>query len=209
MLSHNIDLNPAQNKQNLRQQLINARQSLPSHLCQQKSEAICHCLSEWEPIHAAQVILAFISLRQEPDLSYLWQVFPHKTWGLPRCQGKELAWYQVNPLNLFQETEVGAYGISEPLTDLPPVDLAKVDIVLVPSVACDRRGYRLGYGGGFYDRFLARQDIPATIQTVGITFAEFHLESVPTEAWDIPLHAICTEAGIQKIPVGTILPKSP
>jgi 5-formyltetrahydrofolate cyclo-ligase len=199
MLYLSIDLNSAQHKQKLRQQLISARESLPSHLWQQQSKAICHCLSEWEPIHAARVILAFMSLRQEPDLTHLWQVLPHKTWGFPRCQDRELAWYQVNPIYRSQETEVGAYGISEPLTTLPPVDLAKVDIVLVPSVACDRRGYRLGYGGGFYDRFLARKDIPATIKTVGITFADSHLDCLPTESWDIPLNAVCTEAGIQEI----------
>ncbi len=138
-----------------------------------------------------------MSLYQEPDLTCLWQAFPHKIWGLPRCQGKELIWHLVNAIYLSQETEVGAYGIPEPLPTLPLVDLTKVDVVLVPSVACDRQGYRLGYGGGFYDRFLARKDISPTLKTVGITFANSHLEGLPTESWDIPLNAVCTEAGIQ------------
>lgn len=190
-------MNLEQHKQQLRQQIIDARQNLSSPICQQKSEAICGYLSEWEPVRSAQVILAFMSFRQEPYLSYLWQAFPSKIWGLPRCYGKELAWYQIDPNRLSQETEVGAYGISEPLTSLPPIDLTKVEVVLVPSVACDRRGYRLGYGGGFYDRFLARKDISATIKTVGIVFADFYLEHLPEDPWDARINAVCTEAGIQ------------
>jgi 5-formyltetrahydrofolate cyclo-ligase len=132
-----------------------------------------------------------MSFRQEPDLQLLWQRFPDKIWGFPRCIGKELDWYQVHPTDRSQETEIGTYGIAQPLTSLPKVDLTKVDVVLVPSVACDRRGYRLGYGGGFYDRFLASR----VIYTIGITFADFHLEQLPTEIWDVPLNAVCTELG--------------
>jgi 5-formyltetrahydrofolate cyclo-ligase len=71
--------------------------------------------------------------------------------------------------------------------------MSEVDVVLVPSVACDRQGYRLGYGGGFYDRFLANR----ALYTVGITFADYHLEQLPSETWDVPLNVVCTEVGIQ------------
>jgi 5-formyltetrahydrofolate cyclo-ligase len=188
-------LDLAQHKQQLRQEAIAARQNLPPHVWQHHSQEICHRLAEWEPIMSARVILAYISFRQEPDLSYLWQKFPEKVWGFPRCTGKELDWYQVNPTDLSQQTEVGKYGIIEPMTSLPKVDVCKVDLILVPSVACDRLGYRLGYGGGFYDRFLAKR----AIYTIGITFANYHLEHLLTEAWDIPLSGVCTEVSIQLI----------
>jgi 5-formyltetrahydrofolate cyclo-ligase len=188
-------LDLAQHKQQLRQTLIDARQSLPDRRWRQNSQQICSRLAEWEPIQSAQVILSFISFRQEPDLSYLWQNLPIEVWGMPRCTGQDLEWYQVNPTYLSLETEVGNYGIAEPLTHLPKVDLTKVDVALVPSVACDRRGYRLGYGGGFYDRFLANR----AIYTVGITFADCYFERLPSDPWDIPLKAVCTEAGIDEI----------
>lgn len=181
-----------QHKQKLRQQAIADRQNLPPHLWQQHSQEICNKLAEWETFLSARAILAYISFRQEPDLRYLWNKFPDKIWGVPRCTGKELDWYQVSPADLAQETEAGKYGITEPLTGLPKVEMSRVDLVLVPSVACDRQGYRLGYGGGFYDRFLAKR----SLNTVGITFANYHLEQLPSETWDIPLNAICTEIGI-------------
>lgn len=183
----------AQYKQQLRQQAIAARQNIPPHIWQQNSQEICNRLAEWETFLSARAILTYISFRQEPNLHYLWQRFPAKIWGFPRCNGKELDWYQVNPIYLSLETEVGKYGITEPLTNLPKVELNLVDLVLVPSVACDRRGYRLGYGGGFYDRFLAKR----SLYTVGITFADYHLEQLPSETWDVPLNAVCTEIGIQ------------
>jgi 5-formyltetrahydrofolate cyclo-ligase len=188
-------LDLAQHKQQLRQEAIAARQNLPPHVWQQQSQAVCHRLAEWEPILTAKVILAYISFRQEVDLQYLWQKFPEKVWGFPRCNGKELDWYRVNPNYLSQETEVGKYGIVEPLISQPKIDISEVDLVLVPSVACDRLGYRLGYGGGFYDRFLTKR----TIHTVGITFADYHLERLPSEIWDVPLNGVCTEVSIQLI----------
>jgi len=70
--------------------------------------------------------------------------------------------------------------------------------MLVPAIACDHRGYRLGYGGGFYDRLLA---LPAwaAMPTVGIVFAEALLLEVPTEPWDKPLQMVCTDRGLLKL----------
>ena len=62
-------------------------------------------------------------------------------------------------------------------------------------MACDQKGYRLGYGGGFYDRLLCQkpwQDIP----TMGIIFDFAYVDELPTEEWDQPLDYICTEKGI-------------
>jgi len=68
----------------------------------------------------------------------------------------------------------------------------QVDLLLVPAVACDRRGYRLGYGGGFYDRLLSQpewQQKPA----IGIIFDFARLPTLPFDPWDQPLTSICTE----------------
>ena len=73
----------------------------------------------------------------------------------------------------------------------------KVDLIIVPTVACDRAGYRLGYGGGYYDRLLTSpewQDCP----TVGIVFDFAYLESLPSDSWDIKLQYICTESHLDE-----------
>ena len=176
-------------KSQLRSQLLNKRRSLSLEIWQQQSQELSNQLAASDLIHNAKVILGFISFRQEPDLSSLFQEFPDKTWGFPRCNDKNLEWYQVNPLNFSESFEVGSFGILEPIRTLPKIDLNIVDVILVPAIAIDEKGYRLGYGGGFYDRFLITQ----TGFTVGVVFADFLFKKVPTQAWDLPVKSVCTQ----------------
>lgn len=82
---------------------------------------------------------------------------------------------------------VGRFGTSHPEGD---VDVP--DLVLVPFLAFDRFGYRLGYGGGYYDRTLAALNVPA----IGFGFAGQQIDAVPTGPYDIPLKMIVTECGV-------------
>lgn len=70
--------------------------------------------------------------------------------------------------------------------------------MLIPAVACDRRGYRLGYGGGFYDRLLSQPDWQ-TIPTIGIVFHHSYLPQLPADSWDRPLQAVCTDQAFYSI----------
>jgi 5-formyltetrahydrofolate cyclo-ligase len=85
----------------------------------------------------------------------------------------------------------GTFGIREPLASWPPVT---PHILLVPLLAFDARGHRLGYGGGFYDRTLEALKVPA----IGIGFAGQEVSSLPAEAHDIALSAVLTEAGFRR-----------
>ena len=85
----------------------------------------------------------------------------------------------------------GKYGITEPHPDLPLIDLSTIDLILVPAVACTKSGDRLGYGGGFYDRFFAT--LTRKITTIGIVFNCCLAETLPTDSWDKSLDFVCTE----------------
>ena len=65
-------------------------------------------------------------------------------------------------------------------------------LVLVPAVAFDARGYRLGFGGGYYDRLMARPEMDDTV-TLGLCYEFQRIESFPMNAWDAPVQGICTE----------------
>ncbi|MEA5472131.1 5-formyltetrahydrofolate cyclo-ligase [Spirulina sp. 06S082] len=176
-------------KKNLRRQLLQQRQALTPESWREKSDRLCSLLQDIPLFVKATTVLVYSSFRQEPDLSPLWQN-KQKQWGLPRCVGKSLLWHIWQPEN---ELEKGAYGIFEPAANLPILEAKVVDLILVPAVACDRAGYRLGYGGGFYDRMLALpewQDKPA----IGIVFQSSLLTQLPVDAWDRRLDGVCTEA---------------
>ena len=138
----------------------------------------------------ARTILAYCSHRQEPTLDYL---FTHsqKQWGLPRSIGKELLWHRWQP---SAPLVTGKYNILEPAPESPRLTPDLVDLILVPAVAIDARGYRLGYGGGYYDRLRA-DPVWQRIPTIGIVFDFSYVETLPTEAWDLPLDRVCTESG--------------
>jgi 5-formyltetrahydrofolate cyclo-ligase len=81
------------------------------------------------------------------------------------------------------------FGISEPTVDCPLVDKQSIDLVVVPALCYDRAGYRLGYGGGYYDRWL----IGYSGVTVGMCRERLLQDRLPNEAHDRPVHIVVTE----------------
>lgn len=177
-------------KKQLRRSYLSQRHQISHQVWQQKSKDLGDRLSDWQIFQQAQNILTFTSFRQEPDLSSLWQRFPDRNWGFARCIEKDLMWHQVAIADFANQMQLGAFNILEPLHDLPPMDLGNIDLILIPALACDRQGYRLGYGGGFYDRWLPK----STGLKAGIIFDEFHVDELPHDVWDVPLDAILTDS---------------
>ena len=181
----------------LRQHLLRQRRSLLPSDWQAKSDQICQVLLP-ALAPADSLILGYFSIHQEPDLSCLFHPstsgWPHlnPAWGFPRCVEKQLLWHRWSP---GQPLRSGQFGLTEPDPGLPIIQPDDARVMLVPCVACDRRGYRLGYGGGFYDRLLAS---PAWshVLTIGIMFEFAWLDELAVEPWDRPLDAVCTETGI-------------
>jgi 5-formyltetrahydrofolate cyclo-ligase len=87
------------------------------------------------------------------------------------------------------------YGIMEPSNARDVVEPTANSVILVPALALDQSGHRLGHGVGFYDRFLAGKPCLATI---GIVFDRFILPKIPTDRFDIPLTYLATERGVRK-----------
>ncbi len=179
-------------KVELRRRILQERRSLPPENWREKSDRICSHLQSSPLLARAQTILAYFSFRQEPDLSPLFADTQHR-WGFPRCVGKSLSWHSWKP---GESLQTGDYGIFEPHPDSPTLQPDEVDLILVPAVACDLRGYRLGYGGGFYDRLLSSVEW-ASKPTIGIMFDFACLPQLPIDSWDKPLHAVCTETQLK------------
>ena len=150
-------------------------------------------------VKAAKTIFAFWGIAgKEPDTKRLIRrlVEQGKVVGLPRMLPEhrmEVRRYDPEkPL-----VQVG-FGISEPGEDCPLLEKEEIDLVLVPAVCYDRRGYRLGFGGGYYDRWLERFGG----FRVGLCRAAVLQEQVPTEAHDSRVELLITEERTIALPDG-------
>jgi 5-formyltetrahydrofolate cyclo-ligase len=114
----------------------------------------------------------------------------------PRVAGRRtLAFY---PHREGDAWETGPYGIPEPSNPAGVEPrLSGWDIVVVPGLAFDRRGNRLGHGFAYYDRFLG--GLPESVPRVGLAWASQRIPEVPVDAWDVPVHALVTEEGVIRV----------
>ncbi|MFO7765101.1 MAG: 5-formyltetrahydrofolate cyclo-ligase [Pelovirga sp.] len=111
-----------------------------------------------------------------------------KTVFFPRVEGETLHFV---PIGSLDQLVAGSFGISEPPADLVVPDLMP-DMILVPGVAFDRRGHRLGYGRGFYDRYLSA--CPAEVCKVGLSYSFQLCDAIPVDDHDQGLDALVTDA---------------
>ncbi len=134
---------------------------------------------------------AFIATKSEPNLQAVFEL-KNITWAFPRVEGNDLKFYI--PQGPFQRSSLGIFEPNPSRSQLVPK--GKLRGLLVPGVAFDKAGYRLGRGRGFYDRYLAS----FTGKKIGVCFSGQVLEQVPCGDHDIPMDCVITENIILRIP---------
>ena len=138
-------------------------------------------------------VLLFAPLPVEPDLDLLWAdgVLAGKQVAYPRVEGTTLRSYYVGGLDELQLTR---WGLREPPRRAArEAMLNEFGLVLVPGLAFDAEGGRLGRGGGYYDRLLAPRD-PVETRLVGVGFAfQRAAEPLPLAAHDVRMDEVCTD----------------
>lgn len=144
---------------------------------------------ELPQLEAAKTVLLFWSMGREPDtrpaLSRL--LARGKRVCLPKCLPGRLM--EARQWTGQERLLPSGYGIPEPGSDCPTVAREEIDVILVPNLCCDREGYRLGHGGGYYDRYLTGYKG----LTVSICPGAFFRDRVPREDHDLPVNLVLTD----------------
>ncbi|QDU77710.1 putative 5-formyltetrahydrofolate cyclo-ligase [Bremerella volcania] len=179
-------------KNDIRRQAIARRQALNDG--GQRSDAICRRLFEEFPFHEDSTWMVYVSVRNEV-----------KTMGILRevllRRGQVVVPYCLadNQLGLFlltdlQELERGTFGISEPIAELRAertISPETIDTLVMPGVAFDRRGNRIGYGKGYFDRLL--HQLRSDCRKIALAFDCQIFADIPTEPNDLPVDHLITE----------------
>lgn len=180
-------------KKSERARVLKERNALSTAKRGELNHALCSFLSDFLDSVKVQTIGAFLPIGSEPDISEVlknWlragaarQVF------LPVTESKTMRfafWDPAKPL------KIGRFSVPEPTSDL----FSEPPLLLVPCVALNKQGYRLGYGAGYYDRYLAAcAEKPFT---VGICFSEFCGLDFEAQTFDAKLNAVISDSGFSR-----------
>lgn len=147
-------------------------------------------LFEWLASHLPGTASAYVAMADEVDVTPLFDRLPGWRWVLPRVEtdgsltfrDRGVAW------------ETHEFGMEQPVDEGPVIPIPEIDIFLVPGLAFDQAGDRLGRGGGYYDRLLAERRTDSV--PVGVTVKERVVESVPVHDHDQRVQWLATEDGV-------------
>ena len=180
-------------KASLRREAAERRDTLPADVRQAAAEAIAARKFPL-PVSTSLIVSGFMPLKSEINPLPLMQKLAEQgaRLALPRIVGRGRplsmrAWQFGGPLDR------GQWGIREPKADAPEAD---PDVLLVPLLAFDRAGYRIGYGAGYYDMTIARLRSLKTVTAIGIAFAAQEVPDIPKTPRDERLDLVLTEREI-------------
>ena len=178
-------------KASLRRQIAEARDDLTPEERRIKSREIEDRLFRLPEFLEASFILFFASFRSEVETPPMIRraLDDGRRVALPKVKGNELALFEIREYE--KDVSPGAWGIPEPLEKICAA-IDDVDIVIVPGLAFDERGHRLGYGAGFYDRLLAS----FSKMTAALAFEIQIVKHIPAVEHDVPVKKIVTEKRI-------------
>jgi 5-formyltetrahydrofolate cyclo-ligase len=184
-------------KPSLRRRILGRRDAMDPCSRTALSRAIVRDIIETSVYRRSDTIMAYASFGSELQTDEFMRHVLHqgKVLLLPRVnlQKGSLDLYRVR--DPVRDLRVGTWGIREPRPDrCVRVDPHAIDFVLVPGLAFDARGGRLGYGGGFYDKLLAHGLSPCAWLVAG-AFKSQMVEKVPVDGHDVPMDVVVTENG--------------
>jgi len=180
------------NKAELRKEILQKRDSIEPSVKKIKDKAVIARLKGLYEFKSAKTLLLYASFRSEVDTHKLIKesLEAQKRVLLPRVN-YSLKKLEIREIESLNDIEKGHWGIPEPKRATPLRDLNEADLIIVPGVCFDRKGGRIGYGAGYYDKLL--KGLNKSIPVIAIAYDEQVVEEIPLEAHDRRVDMIITD----------------
>lgn len=176
-------------KDDIRKKYFNIRECEKRDSVIEKSGVICKKLAELQEFSAARTIMCYVSTKNEVIThGIIRKALESKKVSVPAEENGRIS---ISLIRSFDDLKPSRFGILEP-ENKNIIDAGKIDLFIVPGIAFDRNGSRIGYGMGYFDRFLSEASSPIIALAFDFQLTE-HIESEPN---DIKMHKIITEKEI-------------
>ena len=174
-------------KNQLKESVIKRRNSLSENEILEKSKKIQNNLFNLEQYKKLKIIMFFVSFNNEVNThNMIRNALKNKTVIVPKVEHHEI---EPSIIIDFDNLIPGKFGILEPIETLK-IAYKNIDLILVPGIIFDTEGHRIGYGYGYYDRFLKK--VPKAIK-IGVVFDFQIIDKIPREMHDVAVDLIITE----------------
>jgi len=188
-------------KDSLRKNMLNERKSMDINNVTAFSNKIISTIMELPEFINCKSVMLYLSFNKKVDTYPLakWCLDNGKTVIAPYCikTERKIIPFKIN--NLTNDLAKSTLGVMEPKHDLlKKIDIEDIDLIIVPGVVFDEHCNRIGFGAGYYDRFLPKKSINTPV--IGIAYDYQIIDEIPTGEYDVPLDFIITEKRV-------ILPK--
>jgi len=179
-----------EDKNDIRKKILKRRDSLAEEDIQEKSRRIKEILFSLPRFISAKNILFYASFRSEVRTDIMiTEALNRKNVFLPKVFERELKIFEIKDIG---ELKKGFCGILEPITERLLVELANIELAIIPGVCFDKMGFRIGYGGGYYDRLIPK----LSCKKIGLAFSLQIIDEIPHSPLDAKVDKIITEDGI-------------
>lgn len=186
-------------KQKLKSEIFEKRKSLSKEEVNLRSEKIKERLYSLAEFKKSKNILTYISFKNEVDTINIIRgllIKKEKNVLVPYVDKDKLI--QISRINSFDDLEPKTFGILEPKEDkIKNFDINELDLVIVPGIAFDKNGHRIGYGYGYYDRLLGKLGKNTT--KIGLCYDFQLIDKIPEEKHDVPMDIVITEERVIKV----------
>lgn len=188
-------MDKAELKRRLRREMGERAAKLDMAYCCEADRAIFRYITELPEYQQAKCIFCFVGTESEVDTVPIIKdvLKKDKILGVPRCVGKGVM--DVCRIDSLDSLKPGRYGILEPGKDADLLRPEEIDVAVIPCLSCSPDGLRLGYGGGYYDRYLPQTKAFKTV----ICRERMMRENIPADLHDVVMDVVVCEMGVRRI----------